>query len=101
MEKSEADVGVSEGSDYFGDLRGAGAAKRAGGKKDAGRAEQTHERLSFRVVPSIPTPEPPVPPLAAQFFEEDWPPLRLASLGIKRLSFGERVGLIDWTSSFS
>ena len=68
MEKSEADVGVSDGSDYFGDLRGAGAAKRAGGKNDAGRAEQTHERLSFRVVPSIPTPEPPVPPLAAQFF---------------------------------
>jgi len=70
MEKSETNVGVGDGSDYFGDLRCAGAAKRAGGKSNAASAEQTHERLSFRVVPSIPTPEPPVPPLAAHFLSE-------------------------------
>ncbi|HJZ65709.1 MAG TPA: hypothetical protein VKD70_15390 [Candidatus Acidoferrum sp.] len=77
MEKSETNVGVGDGSDYFGDLRCAGAAKRAGGKSNAASAEQTHERLSFRVVPSIPTPEPPVPPLAAHFF------------GVSRASIGQ------------
>src|SRR5215813_1353359 len=74
MEKSETNVGVGDGSDYFGDLRCAGAAKRAGGKSNAASAEQTHERLSFRVVPSIPTPEPP---LAAHFF------------GVSRASIGQ------------
>jgi len=64
---SEADVGVNDGSDNFRYLRGAGAAKRTQRAICAKRTEQTPKRLSFRVVPSIPTPEPPVPPLAAHF----------------------------------
>ena len=78
MERSEANVGVRNGSGNFGDLRCAGAARRAGGKRSTGSAEQTHERLSFRVVLSIPTPEPPVPPLAAQFFGSERPIQHLA-----------------------
>ena len=73
MEKSEGNVGVSDGPDHFGDICSDDAAERAGGKSDARSAEQAHERLNFRVVPSIPTPEPPVPPLAAHFFWGDGP----------------------------
>jgi hypothetical protein len=39
MEWFKADFGVSDGSDHFGDLRSAGAAKRTGGKSCAGSAE--------------------------------------------------------------
>ena len=63
----EVAAGVSDGPDDSSDLRSAGAAERAGGKGAPGSAESTRKRLSFRVVPSIPTPEPPVPPLAAHF----------------------------------
>ena len=79
MEKSERNVGVSDGPDNFGDMCSDGAAERAGGKSYARSAEQAHERLNFRVVPSIPTPEPPVPPLAAHFFLGRWPALILSA----------------------
>jgi hypothetical protein len=66
MRESEAGASYDPGDSW--DLRGACAAERPGGKSAPESAEPTHKRLSFRVVPSIPTPEPPVPPLAAQFF---------------------------------
>jgi len=53
-------------------MRGAGALKHGGGKGASGSASQTRERLNFRVVPSIPTPEPPVPPLAAHFLSRPY-----------------------------
>jgi hypothetical protein len=62
-----SEVGASHDPGNSWDLRGAGAAERSSRKGATKSAESTHERLSFRVVPSIPTPEPPVPPLAAHF----------------------------------
>ena len=62
-----SEVGVSHDPANSQHLRSAGAADRPGGKSARESAEPTHARLNFRVVPSIPTPEPPVPPLAAQF----------------------------------
>lgn len=50
-------------------MRGTVAAERGNGS-DTGRGKSPPQtRLSFRVVPSLPTPEPPEPPPAAQLFE--------------------------------
>ena len=80
----EVAVGVRNGRRDPYDMRGAGALKHGGGKSATGSASQTRERLNFRVVTSIPTPEPPVPPLAAQFFGRPEAPLCLALFGIKQ-----------------
>jgi hypothetical protein len=68
----EVAVGVKNGRGDPYDMRGAAAPKYGGRKDAAGSASRTRERLNFRVVPSIPTPEPPVPPLAAHFLSRPY-----------------------------
>lgn len=63
-------AGASHGADDTYDLRGDVALERGHGKgtSTASDSEPQRQRLISSVVPSIPTPEPPVPPLAAHFF---------------------------------
>lgn len=70
----ESEVGTSDGCDDSGDMRGAGAAECSSREGTADGENEEPKRLNFRVVPSIPTPEPPLPPMAAQFFVGDIAP---------------------------